>query len=57
MEYKRFSFTSKTQTKSKNTKIQTSLQELLQRDMYFQLSIKIYILPKFLTAKIQTLEK
>ena len=58
MEYEIFSseFTLQTQTKYKNTKIQSCLQKLLLWDMSFQSSVKKYILPKILTAKIQTWE-
>ena len=54
MEYKNFSskFALQTQTKYKNTKIQTRLQEPLPWDMPFESSAK-----KCLTAEIKKLEK
>ena len=59
MEYKNFSwkFTLQAQAKYKNAKIQGCLQELLPWDMSFQSPVKKHTPPKFLTAKIQTLEK
>ena len=45
------------QAKYKNTKIQSCLQGLLPWGMPFQSSVKRYIPPKFVTAKIQTVEK
>ena len=43
-------------TKYKNTKIKTCSQGLLPWQIFFQLSVRKYIPPKCLTAKIQTLE-
>ena len=46
-------FTSQTQKKYKNTKLQTCLQGLLPGDMSFQSSVQKYILPKCFIAKIR----
>ena len=50
-------FTLQTQTKYKNAKTGTCLQELLSWDVSFQASVKNFIPLKCLTAKIQTLGK
>ena len=59
MEYKNIAskFTLQTQTKCQITKTQACLQGLLPWDISFQSSVKKYIPPKCLTAKIPIFEK